>query len=117
MGSTTLKTLASNITNLREQMALTREALAEIVGSSPSHISKLEHAKTSYPGYFVIKNLAALFGVTSEALVEIDLQELDRRQQAMQRLSANFDDAEWEMLISMIEGVTRAQAEQGRFRR
>ena len=117
MPPTTLEILAINITTLREQMSLTREALAEIVGSSASHISKLEHARTSHPGYFVIRNLAELFGVTSEALVETNLQELDQRQQAMRRLSVNFDDSEWDLLISMIDGVTRAQADQGRFRR
>lgn len=109
--------LGTNITSLRDAMSLSRDALAEIVGSSASHIAKLERGKTDCPGYFVIENLARFFGVTTTQLVNDDLSLLCSREQAVKRVVENFSDDEWRVLTIMVDGLTRDQAAAGHFRK
>ena len=111
-----LQTLATNISHLREQMDLSVDMLAEIVGSSRSNINKLENMKTLNPGLPLIESLAAYFGVTVDQLRNIDVRDIKKRDIAIQRLKTNLTDTEFEVMISMIEGLTAAQARNGQFR-
>ena len=108
--------LAKNITLLREAMALTGDKLAEYVGSSASHISKLERAKTENPSYFIIRDLARFFGVTTDQLMSVDLSGLSEREQALKRMMDNFTSAEWDVIVAQVDGITRQQASSGMFR-
>jgi len=111
-----LELLAKNITSLRESMGLTREGLAEIVGCSMSHISKLEREKTSNPSYFVIQDIAIFFGLSADQLINEDVKKMSDRSLALSRIEKNFSDSEWQVLLSLVDGVTRHQAKNGKFR-
>lgn len=108
--------LSTNLKHLRESMNLSRDALAEIVGSSSSHIGKLEFGTTKDPGWDVIKRLSRFFGVSDDELMEGTLIDVDQRKQALKRVYINFNDDQWVSVIDLVEGITRRQANDGNLR-
>jgi len=108
--------LSANLVYLRTSMNLSRQSLARIVGSSAAHIGKLESGKTQDPSWRVIERLSRFFGVSSRTLMEAELENIDRRDQAIARAHSNFTDAQWDSLIDFVDGTTRRQAENGLFR-
>jgi|GEM_PF-2468895 len=116
-GQDRLRVLAKNITFIREAMALTGEQLAEYVGTSASHISKLERAKTANPSCYIISDLARVFGVSVKQLTSQDVSSICDRKRALRRIKDNFSDDDWALVFSQVDVLTRQQASRGQFRK
>jgi transcriptional regulator with XRE-family HTH domain len=60
----------AKLKNLRERRFLSREELAEKVGSHRDHIGRLERGEVANPRMTTIRNLAKALGVDPAELVE-----------------------------------------------
>ena len=60
----------AKLKSLREQRFLTREELAEKVGSHRDHVGRLERGEVANPRMATIRNLAEALGVDPAELVE-----------------------------------------------
>lgn len=116
MNTDPIKQLASNLVFLREDMQLSRDQLATILGCSRTQIAKIESCKTNDPSWFFLEKISSFYGVTSQELIYSDLTSLDIRKQAINRVSANFTDTQWESLIDLVTGATNNAAKSGFFR-
>ena len=86
METTPIQKLASNLIYLREDMQLTREQLATILGCSRTQISKIESCQTKDPSWFFLENIASFYGVSGYQLMYVDLTTIDKREQAIKRI-------------------------------
>ena len=108
--------IGQNVRYLRETLSLTRERLAEYIGSSASQIGALESGRTASPGFFVIERLARLSGVSSDEFVRGELCRIGRDRRARRVFELDFTEAERLPVIRLIEGTVRDLAGAGRFR-
>ena len=97
--------IAENVRYLRESMALTRERLAEYIGSSASQIGALESGRTASPGFFVIERLAQLSGVSTDEFVRAELRRIGRDRRARRLFELELTEAERLPVIRLIEGT------------
>lgn len=65
-------TLGEKIRELRKQKGYTLEKLAELSDSSKSYIWEIENKNPSRPSADKIAKIAAVLGVTSDYLVDVD---------------------------------------------
>ena len=67
---TAMKIDGTKLKTVREQRFLTREELADEVGSHRDHIGRLERGEVANPRMTTIRNLAEALGVDPAELVE-----------------------------------------------
>lgn len=81
--------LGQRLTKLRLAHDLSLQQVADAVGVSKAHIWELEKGRSSNPSIFLMKNLAAHFGVTLDDLVS----DPPRRVQERKELAKLFREA------------------------
>lgn len=98
---TTRKLFASRVAYLRIKRGLTQEKLAELVGRSPNHISKLEIAGTN-PSFDLIVSLAKALNVELKELFNFDsLKDIDFIKSDFEKYISNPDEEHLKILYKI----------------
>ena len=112
--------LGSNIKYFRESEKLTKEKLADIVGSTGAQILNIESNKIPSPSYPLIESFADYFGVDNiRSLVREDLRGLNPRQLKLMRAKKNLlnlSPNELRSLFVVIDDLNQINIEKGHYR-
>jgi len=112
--------LSENIKFLRQQYNLTREKLAEYVGTTGQTIAAIEGSKTDNPGFFTIQAIANFFGLDTEELVRKDISEISFVGHTFRRGERILGDMSYREVDLILENINlriNQEAEKGLFRK